>query len=72
MFDDDRIYFEPGDKLLVHPMRSTKEFPASKILVKQVVRALDQGCSGGLDVYDIVDENGNEDSIYGVQVKAKY
>lgn len=73
-FDDERIYFKKGDKLFVSPMKSfvRKSLPASNWLVDDmVVEALEDGCSGGLDVWDVLDNGGSERSIYGVQVCGK-
>lgn len=71
---DRRIHFKQGDLLLVAPIGKglQKSLPASKWLTKEtVVEALEEGASGGLDVYDVATPDGRVESVYGVQVVKK-
>jgi len=62
------------DKLAIRPMGeySRKSLPAGNWVIKEmVVVALEDGCSDGLDVWDVMDSDGCERSIYGVQIYGK-
>lgn len=66
MCKDDRIQFAAGDRLLLrsHTSRtgSGLSYPAG------FVTSLDDGASGGWDVYDSVTDAGEERSFYGFSV----
>lgn len=67
---DDRLRFKAGDVLTVVPMgeATRRSLPAGSWVTERCeVVAKEDGCSGGLDVYD-VDAGGEERSVYGVQV----
>lgn len=69
-----RISFKRGDLLTVTPLGKALQgsLPASKWLTcAQVVEAIDEGHSGGLDVYDVRRSDGSEESVYGVQIEKK-
>jgi hypothetical protein len=58
-------YFNQGYRLSVKP---SKQAPHSFVQTAQVVTALDEGGTGGWDVYDVRLDDGTESSVYGFQI----
>lgn len=66
-----RVHFNVGDRITISPLspHMRKQAPAaSHKMYRHVVIAKDEGRAGGWDVYDGVDDDGNEESFYGFQV----
>lgn len=69
---DDRLEFSAFDLLLVEkmPLDLRSSLPASNWLNDDYmyVLASESGVSGGLDVWDVVNNKGEDVSVYGTQI----